>query len=445
MCGIVGIVSRYESNYLFEKIKSGMMALQHRGLDGFGLAYQSNGIMTLQTQLGAIPDTLTAPKHPITMALGHTRYKTSGLLSSTQPIWIDNKYFVHNGQVNIAKNSKKSDSQYMMDFLSQKSLTTMDQIITALNEFSRTFKGSYSCIFYDADNKKIISFRDPNGIRPLVIGTCGHGSTYSFASETVALTAMDHQYFSEVHPGEVIVLSTDTMHLRRAQYCPRADLRPCLFEYIYLAHKDSVMNGALVSDVRKAFGRSLANHPKLGDYKNNPDVIVVPVPKTSCPAAKSLAQALNVPFMKLMHRKKGKGRSFILSSQEKRQETVDRKFTFDANDSLGNKTLLIVDDSIVRGTTMKYVVKCIRDHYNPTKVCVVSIAPPLLYPNVYGIDIPTNQELIAVSHRNNIAEALGADQIIYQKLTEMIKCLREINPVVTQYETSVFNGEYITN
>jgi amidophosphoribosyltransferase len=458
MCGIVCIVDFRANHYeLWSKIQRGMRALQHRGYDGFGLAYEESRssttttkAMTLTTSQGQMPANLhqqPSTAIAITMAMGHTRYRTSGSLASMQPVWSGGDlYLIHNGHVvcsdssSHVKSSSSSDSQQIVDFLAKQPVLD----IQALQAMNQRFRGSYSCVLYDAKTRRLLAFRDPYGIRPLVIGhDPQRRQVWSFASETVALTAMGHEFYDEVQPGEMVIVdAANGWDLKRASFATES-ARPCLFEYIYLAHKDSVLNGISVLEARQGFGRSLARRPELQAYKDNPNTAVIPVPKTSNPAAKALAQSLNVRHCKPLKRKKSKGRSFILSSQEKRQMTVESKFQFDQDPTLQGKTLILVDDSIVRGTTMQYIVRKIREHYKPQKICVVSIAPPLIYPNFYGIDIPTKQELIAVKHRGEVAEALGADQIVYQKLSAMLRCLQALNPQITSYETSVFDGQYL--
>ena len=450
MCGIIAIIAQTPNEGIFQRFHSGAVALQHRGYDGFGFAYTCGNVTTLQTRQGTVAID-NVPIEPVSVAIGHTRYRTSGHLEATQPIWHKDIYFVHNGQVTSesVSRSQQSDSELMGRFIAKHDnlLNNFNDIVTLCQKIAEAFHGSYSCVLYTKG--QLIAFRDPHGIRPLVIGKNSERTEWSFASETVALEAMNHVFHSEVGPGEVVVVRRcpqRTICVERARYITASTLRPCLFEYIYLAHKHSVLNGIKVLEARQAFGRTLAKDVELQQYVGRrDDVVVVPVPKTSCPAARALAQELDVPYWKLMHRKKSSGRSFILCSDQKRQETVGRKFTYvDASIyDTENKILLLVDDSIVRGTTMKHVVKTIRQRYKPKKICVISIAPPLLYPNIYGIDIPTKVELIAVTSSNDIAKALGADQVVYQKLDCMLECLQNLNPSIKEYETSVFDGKYL--
>ena len=289
----------------------------------------------------------------------------------------------------------------------------------------------------------LIAFRDPFGIRPLVLGkneTDGR-TEYAVASESVALDALGYRLERDVAPGEAIVISADGVVASRQ--CARdARLVPCIFEYVYLARPDSVMDGVSVYEARLGMGRHLADKIKRSFGHLNIDV-VIPVPDTSRPSALELAATLGVTYREGFVKNRYIGRTFIMPGQSVRKRSVRQKLNAIGIEFRG-KNVLIVDDSIVRGTTSREIVEMAREA-GANKVYLASAAPPVRYPNVYGIDMPTRQELIATDRtEEEVAQAVGADAVIYQELEALIRAVQECNPKIKQFETSCFDGHYVT-
>lgn len=432
MCGIIALTSKHEPIKTW-RFMDAMRALQHRGYNSFGFA-TSDGLVHKES--GQITDRQWDDGDS-TMFIGHLRYTTSGSnnTSNIQPFVSHHhqSYFVHNGQLYPYPATTSSDSWIIFEFL-----VKSDSIVGGLKSFAQQYTGAYSCIM--VHRGKLIAFRDPRGIRPLVQGTSGDDGEISFASETVALDAIGHKFISDVRPGEVVIIDLTTHTQDRHFFAEHRRLTPCVFEYIYFADKRSTLNGISVRDARIAFGESLARQPCCQKFANNHNVVVIPLPKTSCTSAKAFARALNIPYLPLIRRRPDKGRSFILDSNEERYRALCEKFQFQTYD-LSNHTILLVDDSIVRGTTMKYMVNIIRERYHPTDIVPVSIAPRILYGNHYGIDI-REKDLIA-RERRPVEAILGCKQVIFQSMEGIKKSLKSVEPLHSDgYEMSVFDGIY---
>jgi amidophosphoribosyltransferase len=288
-----------------------------------------------------------------------------------------------------------------------------------------------------------LAFRDPFGIRPLVVGQCHseRGTEYLVASESVALDTLGFELTRDVAPGEAIFID-DSGNFYSKQCVVNATRNPCIFEYVYLARPDSVIDGISVYETRLHMGESLAD--KIQRYHRNLDIdVVIPIPDSSRPSAMQLANRLSIPYREGFIKNRYIGRTFIMPGQVQRQQSVRQKLNAISVEFRG-KNVLLVDDSIVRGTTSREIVQMAREA-GARKVYFASAAPPVRYPNVYGIDMPTRQELIANGRSDDeVAREIGADKLIYQDLDALVHAARQVNPKIANFETSCFSGEYIT-
>ncbi|KAI8990927.1 amidophosphoribosyltransferase [Mycotypha africana] len=401
------------------------------------------------------------------LGIGHVRYPTAGSssMSEAQPFYVNSPYgitFAHNGNLTNARELRDfldkvahrhintdSDSELLLNILADnlqktgKFRVNEEDIFTAIKDLYGQCKGGYACVAMIA-GFGIIGFRDPHGIRPLILGrrlANTGGYDYMFASESVVLEALGFSKFEDVKPGEAIIITRDNVSRRRLvveQYTA-----PCIFEYVYFARQDSIIDGISVYKARLAMGEALADkvHRVLGD---NLDIdVVIPVPDTSRAAALQCSRKLNIVYREGFNKNRYVGRTFIMPGQQLRRKNVRRKLNAMALEFHG-KNVLLVDDSIVRGTTSKEIVAMAREA-GAKKVYFASCAPPIRYPNVYGIDMPTRQELVAYDrNEDQIAEEIGADKVIYEDLDDLVESVRKFNPSIEAFDTSVFDGKYIT-
>lgn len=458
MCGILGLL--FSSNILsLNSVANQLNQLTHRGHDGYGIAVikQNFNDIRIFREIGRIKKKTLPNLTGFNLALGHTRYQTMGPNSAIQPLSKNALILLHNGQVKkrIAddnnNNNNMSDSEELLEYLDNFNWLQKDlkdsTIFSWIQSIHQHFSGSYSCILYHTMKQYLIIFRDPRGIRPLSYNF--HKNYVEIASETVALT--NKKNIKDVAPGECIILKNlDNISFNSSGASfPNISPRPCLFEYFYLAHPKSILNGIKIKTARKLFGRKLAIKIKrilTENILNIPDV-VIPIPETSCISAYSLAKNLNIDYLEALIKVNPK-RTFILSGQSNRENAIRKKFALKKGieEYLQDKNVLLVDDSIIRGTTLKFIIKMLKSKCHMKTILIASLAPPVLYPNYYGIDISNNLELLAVHYKKNyhlMALKLQADNIIYQNLEDMIQCLHELNPKIENYETSVFTGKYL--
>lgn len=468
MCGVVGIVTKQFANQL---LFEALTALQHRGQDAAGMMTYSlaDDRVHLRKGLGLVRDVVRT-RHmkrllgPI--GIGHVRYPTAGVESpaEAQPFYVNSPYglaLAHNGNLtnatelerDIIRQDKRhlntdSDSELLLNIFAHElqeladGRLSSDVVFAALVELYRRVRGAYAAVIMIA-GFGIVGFRDPHGIRPLVIGKreTAEGVDYMLASESAALSAVEFEVVSDVAPGEAVIVTLDG-ELHRRQCVPNAALHTCLFEYVYLARPDSCLDGASVYQVRAVLGEYLADQIKSAWPDQKIDV-VMPIPDTSRPAAHSLAERLGLPYREGFVKNRYIGRTFIMPGQQQRRRSVRQKLnTIDVE--FAGKRVLLVDDSIVRGTTSGEIVAMARDA-GAKEVYFASAAPPVRHPNVYGIDMPSAEELIAHDLSvEQIAEHIGADGLIYQELSALEAAVQAVNPEIKGFEASVFDGNYIT-
>lgn len=466
MCGIVGIVGRSNVN---QSIYDGLTVLQHRGQDAAGIMTCDGYTLYLRKDNGLVRDVFQQ-RHMLelrgSLGIGHVRYPTAGCSNSAeaQPFYVNSPFGIalaHNGNLTNADELKRqlfledrrhinteSDSEVLLNVLAHELRETaslrVDQndVFKAVAGVHRRCRGAYAVVAM-ITGYGIVGFRDPNGIRPLVFGKreTELGAEYMIASESVALDALGFSLIRDVAPGEAIVIDRDgNLFTRQCADNPR--YAPCIFEYVYLARPDSIIDDVLVYKARLRMGESLADKI-LREWPSHDIDVVMPIPDTSRPAAMQLSYKLGVVYREGFIKNRYIGRTFIMPGQQMRKKSVRQKLNA-IEIEFRNKNVLLVDDSIVRGTTSQQIIQMARDA-GANKVYFASAAPPVRYPNVYGIDMPAAEELIAHGRtEEEVATTLGADKLIYQDLQDLEQAVRKRNPALSRFDNSVFTGDYVT-
>ncbi|NOQ35309.1 MAG: amidophosphoribosyltransferase [Methylococcaceae bacterium] len=466
MCGIAGIVSHQNVN---QELYDALTVLQHRGQDAAGIVTCEEGRLHLRKENGLARDVFTNAqmmKLRGTMGIAHVRYPTAGCTSSAeaQPFYVNSPFgltLAHNGNLTNTEELKKalfvedqrhintdSDSEILLNVFAHelqslgKLSLTPDDVFKTVEAVHKRCKGAYAVVVMIA-GFGILGFRDPHGIRPIVFGErkTEAGSDFMIASENVALDVLDFNLIRDIEPGEAVVIeSSGKLHTK--QCSDIADHCPCIFEYVYFARPDSIIDDISVYKARLRMGENLAEK-MLKEWPEHDIDVVIPIPDTSRTAALQMAYHLGVKFREGFIKNRYIGRTFIMPGQTMRKKSVRQKLNA-INLEFEGKNVLLVDDSIVRGTTSGQIIQMARDA-GAKKVYFASAAPPVRYPNVYGIDMPAAHELIA--HNRNeeeIGEVIGADRMIYQDLDGLIDAVQRGNPNIKHFDTSCFSHEYIT-
>jgi len=466
MCGIVGVVSQKP---VAQTLYDALLMLQHRGQDAAGIVVSDDNKLNLRKDNGQVSDVFhTRHMRKLTgnMGIGHVRYPTAGCSSSAeaQPFYVNSPYGItlaHNGNLTNAEQLKselyqsdlrhintESDSEVLLNVFAHElqicgSLKlTPEEIFTAVTETHKRIQGAYAVVVM-LTGKGIIGFRDPHGIRPVVYGKreTKAGSEYMIASESVALQASDFELLGDLQPGEAIYIDSES-RVHRRQCAPAASLSPCIFEYVYFARPDSIIDDIYVYKARLRMGVKLA-HKILRQMPQHDIDVVIPIPDTSRPSAIELAFHLGVKFREGFIKNRYIGRTFIMPGQKMRKKSVRRKLN-PIDIEFKGKNVLLVDDSIVRGTTSKQIIQMAREA-GANKVYIASAAPPVRYPNVYGIDMPAANELVAHDRsEQEVADYIGADWLIYQELDDLIDAVQEGNRNIREFDCSCFDGDYVT-
>ena len=468
MCGIVGVISKSPVNQL---IYDALLLLQHRGQDAAGIVTAMGTKFFMHKARGMVRDvfrTRNMRALPGTLGLGQVRYPTAGNAYSeeeAQPFYVNAPFgvvLVHNGNITNAHALKKelfdidrrhinteSDTEVLINVLAHELEQaardlplTHEEIFKAVAAVHRRVKGSYAVIALIA-GYGLLAFRDPFGIRPLCLGaseTAG-GTDWMVASESVTLEGTGHRLVRDVEPGEAVFISLDGQ-LHSRQCAERPVLNPCVFEFVYLARPDSVIDGISVYHARLNMGETLAQRVINMMPPSEIDV-VIPIPESSRPAAMQLAQKLGKPYREGFVKNRYVGRTFIMPGQGVRKKSVRQKLNAIGMEFKG-RNVLLVDDSIVRGTTSREIVQMAREA-GASKVFMASAAPPVRFPNVYGIDMPTKTELIAHGRTmDEIRDYIGCDALIYQDVDAMKRAVHALRPDLKGVEASCFDGHYIT-
>lgn len=467
MCGITGIVSNHPvKNELYEALT----VLQHRGQDAAGIVTCEGGRLYLRKSCGLVRDVFQ-PRHMEglhgNMGIGHVRYPTAGCenTAEAQPFYVNSPFGItlaHNGNLTNAEVLKEelfvddqrhintdSDSEVLLNIFAhelqrlRKVRLDVEDVFRAVSKVHERCRGAYAVVVM-ITGFGILGFRDPHGIRPLVLGerkpANGH-SEYIIASESVALDVLDFRLIGDIRSGEAVFIEKNG-RIHRHQCAEKADHCPCIFEYVYFARPDSIIDGISVYKARLRMGEKLA--AKILRTRPEHDIdVVIPIPDTSRTAALQLANVLGVKYREGFIKNRYIGRTFIMAGQQARQRSVRQKLN-----AIGlefrRKNVLLVDDSIVRGNTSRQIIQLARDA-GARKVYLASASPPVRYPNVYGIDMPAASELIAHGRDEQAVEQeIGADWVIYQDLHDLIDSVRHKHSHIEHFETSCFSNEYIT-
>ena len=466
MCGIVGIVGRKDVN---QDIYDGLTVLQHRGQDAAGIATFDGDRLHLRRDNGLVRDVFHT-RHMVRLTghvgIGHVRYPTAGGARSdeAQPFYTNSPYGIalaHNGNLINAETLKRevfledlrhintnSDSEILLNvfahelFSRHKLRLKPDDIFHAVAEVHRRCRGGYAAVAMIV-GYGVVAFRDPYGIRPVCFGRrdTPQGPEYMVASESVALDALGFELERDLAPGEAIYIDADAnLHTRQCSRSPTHS--PCIFEWVYLARPDSIIDNVSVYKARLRMGERLADSI-LAQFPGHDIDVVIPIPDTSRTAALPLAYRLGVKYREGFIKNRYIGRTFIMPGQQERKRSVRHKLNPIALEFEG-KNVLLVDDSIVRGTTSQQIVQMARD-VGARKVYFASAAPPVRYQNVYGIDMPVASELVAHNRTEaDIAREIGADRLFYQTVDGLVDAVRRGNETLTQFDMSCFTAEYVT-
>jgi len=466
MCGIAAIVSHQAVN---QELYDALTVLQHRGQDAAGIVTCERGRLHLRKENGLARDVFTNDqmlKLKGNMGIAHVRYPTAGCTSSAeaQPFYVNSPFgltLAHNGNLTNTEELKKalfvedqrhintdSDSEVLLNVFAHELQTlgklhlTVADVFQAVSGVHRRCRGAYAVVIMIA-GFGILGFRDPNGIRPVVFGEKKSelGSEFMIASESVALDVLGFNIIRDIEPGEAVFIE-ESGRLHTKQCAKKTDHCPCIFEYVYFARPDSIIDNISVYKARLRMGEKLAKKI-LAEWPDHDIDVVIPIPDTSRTSALQMANILGLKFREGFIKNRYIGRTFIMPGQKMREKSVRQKLNAISLEFEG-KNVLLVDDSVVRGTTSAQIIQMARDA-GAKKVYFASAAPPVRYPNVYGIDMPAAHELIAHNRtEQEVSEAIGADRLIYQDLGDLIDAVRKGNPDIKHFDTSCFSGEYIT-
>ena len=466
MCGIVGMVGKSNVN---QSIYDALTVLQHRGQDAAGIVTCDGHKLYLRKDNGLVRDVFRT-EHMRDLrgdiGIGHVRYPTAGCSSSAeaQPFYVNSPYGItlaHNGNLTNADQLKhhlfvedrrhmntESDSEVLLNVFahelqrSEKLNVETDDLFAAVSEVHKRCRGAYAAVAM-ITGFGIVAFRDPYGIRPIVFGKreTSEGTEYMVASESVALDALGFELIRDLEPGEAVIIDAQG-NLSTKQCAEKPKYSPCIFEYVYLARPDSIIDDVSVYKARLRMGEALAE--KILRERPEHDIdVVIPIPDTSRTAALQLSYRLGVVYREGFIKNRYIGRTFIMPGQQQRKKSVKQKLNAIDLEFRG-KNVLLVDDSVVRGTTSRQIIEMARDA-GAKNVYFASAAPAIRYPNVYGIDMPAAEELIAYNRTSEeVANEIGADWLVYQDLEDLEKAVRKRNAALVEFDSSVFTGRYVT-
>jgi len=466
MCGIVGVVGRSSVGL---ELYEGLSMMQHRGQDAAGIVTCAGDRLTLRKAKGLVRDVFGQSHISAlegSMGIGHVRYPTAGTSSTAeaQPMYVNSPFGIcmaHNGNLINADDlneelfrsdrrhiNTSSDSEVLLNVFAHELQAVAglrlkpEDVFNAVERVHARAIGAYSALALIA-GYGMVGFRDPNAIRPLIVGyrENADGPDYIMASESVVLDVLGYKEMASIKPGEAVYIEmSGRVHRKQCSSSPR--YAPCIFEFVYLARPDSMIDGISVYKARLKMGEKLAD--KILRLHPDHDIdVVIPIPDTSTTAALPMAHRLNVKYRQGLIKNRYVGRTFIMPGQAERKRSVRRKLNT-VELEFRDKNVLLVDDSIVRGTTSKQIVQMARDA-GAKKVYLASAAPPVRYPNVYGIDMPAPSEFVAHKlSEEEVADYIGVDWLVYQDLEDLQECALGINPEIEMFDCSVFDGQYVT-
>lgn len=466
MCGIVGIVGH---GPVSQSLYDALSVLQHRGQDAAGIVTDINGTLCTRKKNGLVSEVFQQ-RHMDELrgniGIGHCRYPTAGTLNSAeaQPFYVNSPFGIalaHNGNLTNLEELKAllvqqdrrhlntgSDTEALLNVFAHElqsqrnERVTPEAIFTAVSAVHSRCKGGYAVVALII-GYGIVAFRDPHGIRPLCMGRRKEalGVAHMLASESVAMDALGFAVVRDILPGEAVVIERDgTVHSR--QCAVEGAYTPCIFEYVYFARPDSIIDRISVYKSRLRMGERLAD--KILRQRPQHDIdVVIPIPDSSRTSALEVAHRLGVNYREGFIKNRYIGRTFIMPGQEQRRLSVRRKLNAISLEFKG-KNVLLVDDSIVRGTTSKQIIEMAREA-GARRVMFAAASPPVRFPNVYGIDMPAASELVAHGRtEQEVCEFIGADWLVYQDLDDLIRAVRFDNGDITDFDTSCFSGYYVT-
>jgi len=467
MCGIIGIVGKESVS---TRLYDGLTLLQHRGQDAAGIATCHDGRLVLRRGAGLVRDVFRAgdmQRLEGRMGIAHVRYPTAGTSgqAESQPFYVNSPYGIvmgHNGNLtnsevlqrelfesDLRHINTRSDSEVLLNVfahelqdLKPSTKLTADMIFTTVAAVHRRCRGAYAVIGMIV-GRGVFAFRDPLGIRPAIIGerVSDSGTEYCIASESVALQGLGFTLMRDIAPGEAVYIDMEG-NLHTQQCAENPALSPCIFEYVYLARPDSIIDNISVYKSRLRMGEALARRI-LSERPEHDIDVVIPIPDTSRTSALEVAFNLGVKYREGFIKNRYIGRTFIMPGQQLRRQSVRQKLS-PIELEFSGKNVMLVDDSIVRGTTSGQIVQMARDA-GARKVYLASAAPPVRFPNVYGIDMPAADELIAHNRTiEQIEEEVGADWLVYQTVEDLIEAVRYDKHPIEHFESSCFTGEYVT-
>lgn len=453
MCGISGIIS---NNNIIHELYQSLFHLQHRGQDSCGMVLDDKEKLYIIKKDGLVKNINIDIECEYNIGLGHIRYKTNGDMSNEliQPFILDNTILCHNGNIYndteilnyILKKFNilvtfKNDSDLLLKLFNyeiKNKEINEENIEKALINISKICKGSYNVIIYIRDYG-IISFKDKYGFRPLCYGKNENG--YIISSESIAINNLDYKFINEINPGEMIIIKNN-LDFYKKQYV-KSNLHFCIFEYIYMSRPETILNNVSVYDVRLKLGEYLARELTRNISKEEYDNIdyIIPIPQTSKPVALMMSEKLKKPYREGIINNRYIDRTFIMNNQKNRKKNIKLKMSV-VKSMVKDKNIVIVDDSIVRGNTIRHIIDLLKENdVNKIYVCISS--PPIKYKNLYGIDISTDEELIANKLKvTEIQEQIGADKLVYLKSYDMVDSVKHFNKNL-HFDLSIFNGYYI--
>lgn len=466
MCGIVGIVAH---RYVNQGLYDALTVLQHRGQDAAGISTEEGGTLYSRKALGLVRDVFQE-RHMLrlkgNMGIGHTRYPTAGCSSSleAQPFYVNSPYGIclaHNGNLTNAAELKAllvnhdrrhlntgSDTEALLNVFADELQSQSGRRLTPRGVFAavagvhRRCRGGYAVVAMIIGHG-VVAFRDPDGIRPVCLGKreTPEGPEYMVASESVAMDALDFQLVRDILPGEAVYIESNGK-LHSHQCGPARSYSPCIFEFVYFARPDSIIDRISVYKSRLRMGEQLAEKI-LRERPDNDIDVVIPIPDSSRTSALEVAHRLGVKYREGFIKNRYIGRTFIMPGQEARRQSVRRKLNA-IELEFRDKNVLLVDDSIVRGTTSRQIIEMAREA-GARRVYFASASPPVRYPNVYGIDMPAAGELVASGRTEaEVAQFIGADWLVYQDLDDLVRAVRYDNGDIADFDTSCFSGRYVT-